>query len=206
MAKGNTTFGGDSNGIGAAFSSVWCVYINSNTTGQTAKQNVKLPRPEGGCIMAISAEFLSQSDRTKPKQDSLSGPADADAQYFPHSLSVGQFATLYAVVKRMISRLHEAIAAPSHVATGLDASLASVGTIPAPADADAYPVGLDALEELARTRTGYSFAELSPELQDVVLDMIASGDLSAGEVDLAEWLEGLKSHAATERVRKPDAA
>ena len=158
--------------------------------------------------MAIRAEFLklSQPDRTKPTQESVSGStADADAQYFPHSLSLGQFATLYAVVKRMISRLHEAIAAPSHVATGLDASLAREGTEPAPADAAVYPVGLDALEEMARTRTGFSFAELSPELQDVLLDMIASHDLTTGEVDLAEWLDGLKSHAA-EAVRKPDAA
>lgn len=158
--------------------------------------------------MAISAEYLKliQPDRIKPAQDALSGQtADADAQYFPHSLSVGQFTTLYAVVKRMISRLHEAIAAPSHVATGLDASLASEGSHPAPADAEVYPLGLDALDELARTRTGFSFAELSPELQDVLMDMIASGDLASGEVDLAEWLEGLKSHAA-ETVRKPDAA
>ncbi|GGA69813.1 hypothetical protein GCM10011507_21700 [Edaphobacter acidisoli] len=159
--------------------------------------------------MAISAEYLklSQPDRITPMQDSLSGrTADADAQYVPHSMSVAQFTTLYAVVKRMISRLHEAIAAPSHVATGLDASLAREGNSSAPANAETYPLGLDALDELARTRTGFSFAELSPELQDVVLDMIASGDLTAGGLDLAEWLKGLNSHAAPDTVRKPDAA
>lgn len=174
--------------------------------GQTATK--RAAGPEGGCTMAISAEYLKliRPDRTKPVQDTcLERSADADARYVPHSLSVGQFTTLYAVVKRMISRLHEAIAAPSHVATGLDASLASEGTSSAPADAAFYPLGLDALDELARTRTGYSFAELSPELQDVVLDMIASRDLTADDLDLAEWLEGLKTHAA-ETVRKPDAA
>lgn len=159
--------------------------------------------------MAISAEYwkLGQPERANAGRNAaLEQVEDADARYIPHALSEPQFTTLYAVVKRMISRLHEAIAAPSHVATGLDASLVSQGAVPAPANARAYPLGLDALDELARTRTGYSFAELTPELQDILLDMIASGDLTADELDLAEWLDGLKSHAAAETSRKPDAA
>lgn len=153
--------------------------------------------------MAISAEYwkLRQTDQANSiRSKAFEQVEDADARYVPHALSEGQFTTLYAVVKRMISRLHEAIAAPSHVATGLDASLVSRGT--APADAKAYPLGLDALDELARTNTGYSFAELTPELQDILLDMIAEGDLTAGDINLAAWLDGLK----IETTRKPDAA
>ena len=128
-------------------------------------------------------------------------PADKDASYVPHSLSMPQFATLYAVLRRMISRLHEAIAAPSHVAVELDADLAADAGAAQVPDAEAYPLGLDELDELARSRTGYAFADLTPELQDVVLDMIADGDLTTGKLDLALWLEELRSHA-----RKPDAA
>ncbi len=158
--------------------------------------------------MAISAEYWkpgqpnqANSGRNRPSGQTV----DADARYVPHSLSEPQFTTLYALVKRMISRLHEAIAAPSHVATSLDASLVHRGPAPAPADAGVYPLGLDALDELARTTTGFSFAELTPELQDILLDMIASGELTAHNLDLAQWLDGLRSHAA-EAARKPDAA
>ena len=157
--------------------------------------------------MAISAEYwkLSQPDRANSRRDQgFEQVEDTDARYVPHALSEPQFTTLYAVVKCMISRLHEAIAAPSHVATGLDASL--VGRGAAPANAKAYSLGLDALDELARTNTGYSFAELTPELQDILLDMIAAGDLTAADLNLAEWLDNLKVHAAAETTRKPDAA
>lgn len=155
--------------------------------------------------MAISAESLklSQPDRARPAENtSLERPADQDARYVPHSLSIPQFTTLYAVLKRMISRLHEAIAPPSQVATGLDASLAGGMSSPLAPVAQAYPLGLDELDELARTRTGYSFADLTPELQDVVLDLVAAGDLTTGKLDLAIWLEDLRSRTAPEVLKR----
>jgi hypothetical protein len=112
-----------------------------------------------------------------------------------------QFATLYAVLKRLISRLHEAIAAPSHLAVGLDTNLAGVGTSALMAEGEEYPLGLDELDEIARSRTGYAFADLTAELQDAMLDLIADGDLTTGKLDLARWLEELRSHTC-----KPDAA
>lgn len=45
--KRNTTFGGDSNEIGTEFSSCGCVYINSNTTGQTARYEKSCRDPKG---------------------------------------------------------------------------------------------------------------------------------------------------------------
>lgn len=155
--------------------------------------------------MAASGEHLklSQSD-----QAAEPGPiavvqrlADKDASYRPHALSVPQFATLYAVLKRLISRLHEAIAAPSHVAVGLDTNLAGDGISLLTSEAEEYPLGLDELDELARSHTGYAFADLTPEVQDAMLDLIAAGDLTTGKLDLAHWLEELRSH-----TRKPDAA
>ena len=149
--------------------------------------------------VAASGEYLkpSQSDRTaEPKLINLvQRLADKDASYRPHALSVPQFATLYAVLKRLISRLHEAIAAPSHVAVGLDTNLAGEGFSSLTPEAEEYPLGLDELDEIARSRTGYAFADLTPELQDAMLDLIAAGDLTTGKLDLARWLDELRSHA-----------
>lgn len=159
--------------------------------------------------MAISGEHpkLNQSDRpveSKPITQPIAlvqRLADKDASYRPHALSVPQFATLYAVLKRLISRLHEAIAAPSHVAVELDTDLAGEGSASLASEAEAYPLGLDELDELARSRTGYAFADLTAEVQDAMLDLIAAGDLTTGKLNLASWLEELSSH-----TRKPDAA
>lgn len=155
--------------------------------------------------MAASGEHpkLSQSDRAaEPKPITiLESLADKDASYKPHALSMPQFATLYAVLKRLISRLHEAIAAPSHLAVGLDTNLAGVGTSALMAEGEEYPLGLDEIDEIARSRTGYAFADLTAELQDAMLDLIADGDLTTGKLDLARWLEELRSHTC-----KPDAA
>jgi len=148
-------------------------------------------------LKLVPADQAAGSKQVTP----LERPADKDASYVPHALSVPQFATLYAVLRRMISRLHEAIAAPSHVAVELDADLAGDTDAVQVPDATVYPLGLDELDELARSRTGYAFADLTPELQDVVLDMVAAGDLTTGKLDLALWLEELRSH-----TRKPDAA
>jgi hypothetical protein len=141
--------------------------------------------------VAISVEHLkpSQPDGAKPIQNSEPGDA-------PHGLSGRQFATLYAVLKRLISRLHEAIVTPIHVAADLDAALADGGGSPIAEEAQACPLGLDELDTIARTRTGYSFAELTPELQDAVLDLVATGDLTTGKLDLALWLEDLRHHMA----------
>lgn len=148
--------------------------------------------------MAASGEHLklSQSDRAaEPKPIAIPARlADLDASYKPHALSMPQFATLYAVLKRMISRLHEAIAAPSHLAVGLDTGLAGEGSSSLAAGAGEYPLGLDELDEIARSRTGYAFADLTPELQDAMLDLIADGDLTTGKLDLARWLAELRSH------------
>lgn len=145
--------------------------------------------------MAISEEHreLSQPDRARPTQDLRL--ADESSEHF-HALSGRQFATLYAVLRRLISRLHEAITTPSHVAADLDAALVDGSSSPMAEEAQACPLGLDELDAIARTRTGYSFAELTPELQDAVLDLVATGDLTTGKLDLALWLEDLRHHTA----------
>lgn len=138
--------------------------------------------------MAISAELLKLSQRER-----VSGPfrntflqclVDEDPVYVPRTLSVLQFATLSAVLKRFMKRPYTK-ASPVEFAEGLDAG----------SEARAYAVGLDELDVLARTRAGYAFAELTAELQDVVLDLIASGYISTKTLDLGVWLEDLRHHA-----------
>jgi hypothetical protein len=49
---------------------------------------------------------------------------------------------------------------------------------------------------IARTRTGYAFAELPTEIQDAILGLIATRDLTTRKLDLALWLEDLHITAA----------
>lgn len=204
--KGNTTFGGDSKDLPAEISYAFCGQIKQYDRPDGYQSSRRDRRSRN---VAISGEHLklTQPDRrAETKQNTLlQRLVDKDASYIPHALSVPQFTTLYAVLRRLISRLHEAIAAPSHLAVGLDANLAADGSASRAPESQTCPLGLDELDELARTRTGYAFAELTPELQDAVLDLIAAGDLTTGKLDLALWLEDLRSHTAPESARKPAA-
>ncbi len=59
-----------------------------------------------------------------------------------------------------------------------------------------YSLGLDELDTIARTRTSYAFAELPDEIQDAILGLIRTGDLTSRELDLAGWLDQLYALAA----------
>ena len=61
--------------------------------------------------------------------------------------------------------------------------------------AGAVGLGLDELDTIARTRTGYAFAELPDEIQDAILGLIATRDLTTRKLDLALWLEDLHATA-----------
>jgi hypothetical protein len=84
---------------------------------------------------------------------------------------------------------------PSQFAThqALANLLPSPGSSLALAD---YQLGLDALDTLARTHTNYPFAELPTDLQDAMLHLIAARDLTTPTLDLAHWLEDLRTAAA----------
>jgi hypothetical protein len=119
---------------------------------------------------------------------------DTGTLYVAQNLSTAQFATLQAIAARV---LHPSA---KHLAALLDAALApgAIKPLPfssAPAAFD-YHLGLDEIDTIARTHTGYPFAELPSEIQDALLGLIASRNLTARKLDLALWLEDLHTTAA----------
>jgi len=121
---------------------------------------------------------------------------DTGTVYVAQNLSPSQFATLQAIASRILVR-HT----PKDIAAHLDAALAT-GTSEAfpfapqrPLAFD-YQVGLDELDTITRTRTGYAFAELPAEIQDAILGLITTRDLTSRKLDLAFWLEELHNNAA----------
>ena len=120
---------------------------------------------------------------------------DNGAVYVAQNLSPVQFATLQAIAARVLRPKSKRLAARIDAALNTSANEA-LPLAPPPPLALNYQLGLDELETIARTRTGYAFAELPTEIQDAILDLIASGDLTTRKLDLALWLEDLHSTAA----------
>jgi hypothetical protein len=114
---------------------------------------------------------------------------DSGTLYVARDLTVPQLATLQAIASRIIGTRHR-----KRAGAPVDSTLVrGVGEIPAAVN---YPLGLDELDTIARTRTSYAFAELPDEIQDAILGLITTGDLTSGELDLAVWLEQLYAVAA----------
>jgi hypothetical protein len=150
-------------------------------------------------IVAIGAEYQNLTPfRPVPESPSnlrLQQLIDTGTLYVAQNLSTAQFATLQAIAARV---LHPSA---KHLAALLDAALATgaTKTLPfssAPLPAFDYHLGLDELDTIARTRTGYPFAELPAEIQDAILSLIASRHLTTQKLDLALWLEDLHTTAA----------
>ncbi|MGH9595273.1 MAG: hypothetical protein ACRD3K_00605 [Edaphobacter sp.] len=110
---------------------------------------------------------------------------DNGAVYVAQSLSPLQFATLQAAAALLLR------SNAKYLAAHIDATLANGSS-----EAFDYQLGLDELDFLTRTRTGYAFIELSSDLQDAILNLIASRDLTTRKLDLARWLEDLHANAA----------
>ncbi len=117
---------------------------------------------------------------------------DRGAIYVPQALNTSQFATLGALLERLLP----SGANWGHVAARVDAMLASADAegflAPAyPTQEREYQVGLNELDTMARSRTGYSFAGLTPEIQDAMLALVLTGDLTTRKIDLPLWLGSL---------------
>jgi len=149
--------------------------------------------------VAISAEYMKLSQPVRvsepPRNTFLQRLVDEGAIYVPQSMSVPQFATLYAVLKRLTSRQNGDVDSTTSFVEAIDASLVGADTTARQTWSSALRLGLDELDTLARTRAGYAFAELTYELQDIVLDLITAGALSAKTVNLASWLDELRYSA-----------
>jgi hypothetical protein len=150
--------------------------------------------------VTIGAEYLNPTPlrpvTESPSTLSLQQLIDTGTLYVAQNLSTAQFATLQAIATRV---LHPSA---KHLAALLDAALATGVTktllfSSAPLPAFDYHLGLDELDTIARTYTGYPFAELPAEIQDAILSLIASRHLTTQKLDLALWLEDLHTTAAT---------
>jgi hypothetical protein len=149
--------------------------------------------------VAISAEHLKSIPpyRTIEPTPSLrlQQLIDNGTVYVAQNLSPSQFATLQAIAPLVLQPKSKYLAA--HIDAALAASTSeAVPLAPPPPLAFDYQLGLDELDTIARTRTGYPFAELPTEIQDAILGLIASRDLTTRKLDLALWLEDLHLSAA----------
>ena len=147
--------------------------------------------------MAINADQLIATPLRRTTDPSptiwLKRLIDSGTLYIPQNLNSTQFATLQAITLLLSHP------GSHYAASRLDASLAtSAGNVPsdapAPPIAFDYRLGLDEIETITRTRTGYGFVELPTELQDAILSLIATRDLITRRLDLARWLEDLHLH------------
>jgi hypothetical protein len=149
-----------------------------------------IPSPAGG-YTAGDAEFLN-----RPAGPFVLGPLQRAIDSDPRSLNATQLATLHAIFSLFLRP------ATSDLPVRQDAGASSPPprfSTPPPIAFD-YRLALDELESICRTRAGYAFTELPPELQEAVLNLIASRDLSAHRIDLALWLEVLRRNLSVATV------
>jgi Gluconate 2-dehydrogenase subunit 3 len=150
--------------------------------------------------VAIGAQyqnFLRSRMVTQPSPSlRLQHLIDNGAVYVAQNLSSSQFATLQAIATFILRPQAKRLAAHIDATLSTSSSEALLSAPPPPLAFD-YQLGLDELDTIARTRTGYPFAELAPELQDAILNLIATRDLTTRKLDLARWLEDLHNTAVT---------
>ena len=149
--------------------------------------------------MAISAEHLNVISPSRIAEPApslrLQQLIDNGAVYVAQNLSQAQFATLQAIAALVLRPRSKRLAAQLDAALSTSANEALPLAPPPPLAFD-YQLGLDELDTIARTRTGYAFAELPTEIQDAILGLIATRDLTTRKLDLALWLEDLHTTAA----------
>jgi hypothetical protein len=149
--------------------------------------------------VAISAEypnFVVPCRTSEPAPSlRLQQLIDNGAIYVARNLSAAQFATLQAIATLILRPMSKRLAAHLDEALASSASEALPFAPPPPLTVD-YQLGLDELDTIARTRTGFPFAELPTEIQDAILGLIATRDLTTQKLDLALWLEELHTNAA----------
>jgi hypothetical protein len=149
-------------------------------------------------IVAIGVENPNSVALYRPTEPAsglrLQKLIDTGTIYVAQNLTHSQFATLQAIASLI---LHPG---GRNVAARLDATLSSGAEVRTfarrPPLIFDFQLGLDELDTITRTRTGFAFAELPEEIQDAILDLIASRDLTTRKLDLALWLEDLRSKAA----------
>jgi hypothetical protein len=135
--------------------------------------------------------FLSPHLLTQPSPNlRLQRLIDSGTIYVARNLSSSQFATLQAIAALILRPNSKNFAAV------LESSFAGESHGSTQRNALDYQLGLDELDTISRTRTGFPFAELSTEIQDAILGLIATRDITTRKLDLALWLSDLRATAA----------
>jgi hypothetical protein len=119
---------------------------------------------------------------------------DTGTVYVAQNLSPTQFSTLQAIAALILRPNAKNFAA--HIDANLSTATQARTLIERRPLAFDWQLGLDELDIIARTHTGYPFADLPTEIQDAFLGLIASRDLTTRKLDLALWLEDLHTIAA----------
>ncbi|WP_433966944.1 gluconate 2-dehydrogenase subunit 3 family protein [Tunturiibacter gelidiferens] len=155
------------------------------------------PKQQESRIVAINTEQVTVAPSRRITAPSptiwLKRLIDSGTLYIPQNLNPTQFATLQAITLLLSHPFSQ------YTASRIDASMVtSISRFepdaPLPPVTFDYRLGLDELETITRTRTGYSFTELHTDLQDAILSLVASRDLTSRKLDLACWLEDLQTH------------
>jgi Gluconate 2-dehydrogenase subunit 3 len=118
---------------------------------------------------------------------------DNGALYGAPGMTVSQLATLRAIAGRIVGSRES-----DYPGASVNPTIARGAGEFRSVDPTAvnYSLGLDELDTIARTRTSYAFAELPDEIQDAILGLIRTGDLTSRELDLAGWVDQLYALAA----------
>jgi len=147
--------------------------------------------------VAIGVEHLrlSPTDRIGEPTGSplIQRLVDEGAVYVPQAFTSLQFATLSALFQRLPGPANE----HSYLAAELDRDLIGRDDT---SRSMTCALGLDELDALSCTRAGYAFAELTPEIQDAMLELVEAGNLTSVKLNLAAWLEELRHWAADSSV------
>jgi hypothetical protein len=155
---------------------------------------MQCPNQQESRIVAINTEQMTVAPLRRTTDPSptiwLKRLIDSGTLYIPQNLNPTQFATLQAITL-LLSHSGSYYAASRLDATLVTSAASAPPDAPAPPIAFDYRLGLDEIEIITRTRTNYSFTELPAELQDAILSLIASRDLTSRKLDLAHWLEDL---------------
>ncbi|ALN73388.1 hypothetical protein M673_11715 [Aureimonas sp. AU20] len=150
------------------------------------------------------------SDRLREALAERARPDDPDAE--PRAFSEAQIVTLRAMLARII---------PTAAAYGIDIALRLDRMMgdqdgngwryeALPTDPNAYKIGLDTLDAIARHRDGADFATLDGASQDEILEAIAAADdLRSSDSTLfdakqmALWFEEVRSDSVRHYVAHP---
>ncbi|WP_062015195.1 gluconate 2-dehydrogenase subunit 3 family protein [Aureimonas sp. AU4] len=164
-------------------------------------------------VPATYAELIASPERVSERlREALVKRAQPDdPEYRPQTMNETQLASLRAALARIIPQKGDA---PIDLAARIDTMMAEATGNgwryeALPTDPEAYQVGLDTLEALARDRHGRAFAELSPQEIDALLRRIADGEAGIEAEDrfspkqMTLWFEELRSDAVRIFVAHP---